>query len=89
VTSFGPVVSLRPITDANREAVEVLSVAPDQRCFVSGVRESILEAAGEPDAHALFWASYSEEMPVGFVMIADEVGSPRLHSPVPLEAAHR
>ena len=43
-------VSLRPITDANREAVEALAVTPDQGRFVSGVRESILEAAEEPDA---------------------------------------
>jgi diamine N-acetyltransferase len=70
------VVSLRPITDANREAVEALAVAPDQARFVSGVRESILEAAAEPDARALYWAIYAEETPVGFVMIADEVGSP-------------
>jgi len=46
------VVSLRPITDANREAVEALAVAPDQRSFVSGVRESIFEAKEEPDARA-------------------------------------
>jgi diamine N-acetyltransferase len=70
------VVSLRPITDANREAVEALAVTPAQGRFVSGVRESILEAAEEPDAHALYWAVYAEETPVGFVMIADEVGSP-------------
>jgi diamine N-acetyltransferase len=70
------VVSLRPITDANREAVEALAVTPDQRRFVSGVRESILEAADHPDARALYWAIYAEETPVGFVMIADEVGSP-------------
>jgi diamine N-acetyltransferase len=70
------VVSLRPITDANREAVEALSVAPEQRRFVSGVRESLLEGAEHPDAHALYWAVYAEETPVGFVMIADEVGSP-------------
>jgi len=44
------VVSLRPITDVNREAVEALVVTPDQARFVSGVRESILEAAAEPDA---------------------------------------
>ena len=69
-------VSLRPITDANREAVEALAVTPDQGRFVSGVRESILEAADEPDARALYWAIYSEETPVGFVMIADEVESP-------------
>jgi diamine N-acetyltransferase len=70
------VVSLRPITAANREAVEALAVTPDQRRFVSGVRESILEAAAEPDAQALYWAIYAEETPVAFVMIADEVGSP-------------
>jgi diamine N-acetyltransferase len=67
---------LRSITDANREAVESLAVAPDQRRYVSGVRESLLQAAGEPGAHALFWAIYAEETPVGFVMIADEVDSP-------------
>jgi diamine N-acetyltransferase len=70
------VVSLRPITDANREAVEALAVTPGQRRFVSGVRESIREAAEEPDAQALYWAIYDEETPVGFAMIADEVGSP-------------
>ncbi|HUK94036.1 MAG TPA: GNAT family N-acetyltransferase [Gaiellaceae bacterium] len=69
-------VSLRPITDANREAVEALAVTPSQGRFVSGVRESILEAAEEPDARALYWAIYEEDTPVGFVMIADEVDSP-------------
>ena len=68
-------VSLRPITDANREAVEALAIKPGQRRFVSGVRESIREAAEEPDAQALYWAIYDEETTVGFVMIADEVGS--------------
>ena len=70
------VVSLRPIDDANREAVEALAVTPDQERFVSGVRESILEAAEHPDAQALYWAIYAEETLVGFVMSADEVGSP-------------
>jgi diamine N-acetyltransferase len=69
-------ISLQPITDANREAVEALAVGPAQRRFVSGVRESLLEAAAEPDAHALYWAIHHEATPVGFVMIADEVGSP-------------
>ena len=69
-------VSLRPITDANREAVEALAVTSDQGRFVSSVRESILEAAEEPDARALYRAIYDGETPVGFVMIADEVGSP-------------
>jgi diamine N-acetyltransferase len=69
------VVSLRPIDDANREAVEALIVTPDQERFVSGVCESILEAAEHPDAQALYWAIYAEDTPVGFVMVADEVGS--------------
>ena len=69
-------VSLRPITDANRDAVGALAVTPAQGRFVSGVRESILEAAAEPGAQAIYWAIYAEETPVGFVMIADEVGSP-------------
>ena len=69
-------VSLRPISDTNREAVEALAVTPDQQRFVSGVRESLLEAAAEPGARALYWAVYDDEMPVGFVMIADEVDGP-------------
>ena len=69
-------VSLRPITDANREAVEALAVRPEQGRFVTDVRESLRQAAGEPGAQAVYWAIYDEETPVGFVMIADEVGSP-------------
>ena len=76
MTRRGSVVSLRPITDANREAVEALGVRPEQRRFVSSVRESMLEAAEEPHAHALYWAIYDDESPVGFVMIADEVDTP-------------
>jgi diamine N-acetyltransferase len=70
------VVSLRPLTESNREAVEALRVSPSQERFVSGVAESLLEAAQHPDAHALHWAVYAENTPVGFVMIADEVGRP-------------
>jgi len=66
-------VSLREITDANRDAVEALAVSPAQRRFVSSVRDSILEAAQEPGAPALYWAIYDDEVPIGFVMIADEV----------------
>ena len=69
-------VSLRPITDANRDAVEALTVAPQQRRFVSDVRASLREAAAEPGARAIYWAIYDDETPVGFVMIADEVDGP-------------
>ncbi len=69
-------VSLRPITDANRAAIEALAVSPSQGRFVSSVRESLREAAEEADAQALSWAVYADETPVGFVMIADEVADP-------------
>jgi diamine N-acetyltransferase len=70
------VISLRPIDDANREAVAALAVAPEQTRFVSSVRDSLREAAEEPGACALTWAIYDDATPVGFVMIADEVESP-------------
>jgi diamine N-acetyltransferase len=70
------VVSLRPLTDANRQAAEALRVSPSQRRFVSSVTESLREAAEHPDARALYWVVYADEEPVGFVMIADEVASP-------------
>jgi diamine N-acetyltransferase len=67
------VVTLEPITDENRAAVEALAVAPGQERFVSDVRESMRQAAAEPGAQAIQWAIVDEERPVGFVMIADEV----------------
>lgn len=69
-------VSLRPVTDANREAVEALAVRPDQRPFVDGVREALLQAEEAPEAQPRYWAIYDEARPVGFAMIADEVSSP-------------
>ena len=69
-------VSLRPIDDSNREAVEALDVSPEQQQFVSNVPDSLREAAGNPDGRALYWAIYADETPVGFVMISDEVGGP-------------
>jgi diamine N-acetyltransferase len=69
-------VSLRPINESNREAVEALRVSPAQEQFVSNVTESLAEAREEPDGRALYWAVYEDDTPVGFVMISDEVGSP-------------
>ena len=69
-------VSLRPLSDSNRRAVEALRVSPSQEQFVSSVADSLREAAEHPDAHALYWAVHVEDTPVGFVMIADEVASP-------------
>jgi diamine N-acetyltransferase len=70
------VVSLRPLSGSNRQAVEALRVSPSQEQFVSSVADSLLEAAEHPDAHALYWAVYAEDTPIGFVMIADEVDNP-------------
>jgi diamine N-acetyltransferase len=69
-------ISLRPIDESNRKAVEVLDVSPEQQGFVSNAADSIREAAKEPDGRALYWAIYAEETPVGFVMISDDVGRP-------------
>ena len=70
------VVSLRPLSGSNRQAVEALRVSPSQERFVSSVADSLREAAEEPDGRALYWAVYAEDTPVGFVMISDEVGGP-------------
>ena len=69
-------VTLRPIDDSNREAVEALEVSPAQQRFVSNFADSLREASAEPDGRALYWAVYADEAPVGFVMISDEVGGP-------------
>jgi diamine N-acetyltransferase len=75
-SSVRAVVSLRPVTEANREAVEALRVTPAQERFVSSVADSLLEATREPDGRAIVWAVHAGETPVGFVMISDDVGSP-------------
>jgi diamine N-acetyltransferase len=73
MTGVRSVVSLRAIDESNREAVEALRVSPDQEQFVSSVKDSLLEAAEEPDGRALCRAIYADETPVGFVMWSDEV----------------
>jgi diamine N-acetyltransferase len=69
-------VSLRPLSESNRQAIEALRVSPSQEQFVSSVADSLREAAEHPDARALCWAVYAEDTPVGFVMIADDVTNP-------------
>ena len=66
-------VSLRPITEENRSAVEALRLAPGQERFVSSVGESMIEAVEDQAGRAMYWAVYAGETPVGFVMISDEV----------------
>jgi diamine N-acetyltransferase len=70
------VISLRPIDDANREAVEALAVSPIQEGFVASVADSLVEAVEDPGGRAIYWAVYAAEVPVGFVMISDGVDGP-------------
>jgi diamine N-acetyltransferase len=67
------VVSLREITPANRSAVEALTVTEAQAEFVTGVADSLVEAAETPDACPWFRAVYADDEPVGFVMISDGI----------------
>jgi diamine N-acetyltransferase len=66
-------VSLREITDENRDPVVALRVSAAQEMFVAGVPESIAEAAATPDANPWYRAIYSGEQPVGFVMLSWDV----------------
>lgn len=64
---------LREITSANRSAVEALSVTDSQADYVSGVAESLKDAAQTPDACPWFRAVYALDEPAGFVMISDGI----------------
>lgn len=63
-------VTLREITDENREAIIALRVAPGQERFVSGVEESPDAAATTPEARPWYRAIYAGDRPVGFVMLS-------------------
>src|SRR5688572_20999399 len=63
-------VNLREVTDANREAVLELRVAPGQERFVSSVRYSIREAAENQHGKPWYRAVYAGDEPVGFVMLS-------------------
>jgi diamine N-acetyltransferase len=66
-------VSLREVTSANRAAVEALTVTAAQAGYVTGVAESLVEAAETPDARPWYRAVYHGDTPVGFVMISDGI----------------
>jgi GNAT superfamily N-acetyltransferase len=74
--TIAAVVSLQPIDDSNRGLVEALSVGSLQEQFVAGVAESLVEAVEDPGGRAIYWAIYADHLPVGFVMISDEVDGP-------------
>jgi diamine N-acetyltransferase len=64
-------VRLRAIDDDNRAAVSALRVRPDQEQFVDGVTSSLREASANPRARPWLRAIYSDDVPVGFLMLAD------------------
>ena len=74
-----PSVTLREITDANRDEVLALRVAPEQSRFVGSVAAALEDAEEYPDAKAWYRAIYAGEEPVGFVMLSWDV------TPVPGE----
>lgn len=68
-----PSITLREITDDNRDAVTRLRVAPDQTRFVASVEKSFTDAAEAPEANPWFRAIYAGDEPVGFVMLSWDV----------------
>jgi diamine N-acetyltransferase len=69
-TMHGPQVTLCEITDQNRAAVCALRVSPSQDQFVTGVADSLDEAATTPQASPWYRAIYDGDLPVGFVMLS-------------------
>jgi diamine N-acetyltransferase len=69
-------ISLRPLTDENRAAIEALRIHPAQEWFVNNVTDALLEAEEEPGGRAIQFGLYDGDTPVGFVMISDEVDGP-------------
>jgi diamine N-acetyltransferase len=71
------VVTLDPLTDADRAAALALRVAPHQERFVSSVADALREAAEHPAAHATCWVIRADGgVVVGFAMLVDEVDDP-------------
>ncbi len=73
MTGSAPIVTLREITSANRSMVEALAVTDSQAEYVTGVAESLVEAAATPDACPWYRAVYADDEPVGFVMLSDGI----------------
>jgi diamine N-acetyltransferase len=76
-------VSLREITDQNREAVVALRIGASQEGYVSSVADSIEEAHGTPEGNPWYRAVYANDQPVGFVMLSWNVtpDPPRIIGP--------
>lgn len=63
-------VHLRELTDANRDEVLALRVAPNQVRFVGSVAGALEDAAAYRQANPWYRAVYAGDEPVGFVMLS-------------------
>jgi GNAT superfamily N-acetyltransferase len=66
-------IELRELTDAVREDLRSVRLAPGQDQFVSTVDESLVEAATYPQANPWYRAVYADGVVAGFVMISWDV----------------
>jgi diamine N-acetyltransferase len=66
-------VTLREVTDDNRDAIAALRVSADQERFVATVAKSLNDARANPESNPWFRAIYAGEQPVGFVMLGWDV----------------
>ena len=63
-------VTLREVTDTNRNAVLAVRVAPAQVRFVGTVAGALEDAREIPDGKPWYRAIYAGDRPVGFVMLS-------------------
>jgi GNAT superfamily N-acetyltransferase len=77
------VITLRELTDANRDAILALAVAPEQQRFVGSVAGALEDAVEYAEAKPWYRAAYDGETPVGFVMLSWDVepDPPRIIGP--------
>ena len=68
-----PRVTLREITDDNRDAVTALSAGPAEGRFVASVAKSFKDAEETPEGHPWYRAIYAGDVPVGFLMLSWDV----------------
>jgi GNAT superfamily N-acetyltransferase len=68
-----PLIELREITQANRDAVVAIHAGHAQGRFVSSVADSLREAAETPEGSPWYRAVYLGDEPVGFVMLSWDV----------------
>jgi diamine N-acetyltransferase len=63
-------VTLREITDDNRDAVTALSAGAAEGRYVASVAKSFVDAAETPEGNPWYRAIYAGDEPVGFVMLS-------------------